>query len=470
MNYFPSDDHRYDEDEVEISDLSEEQDTSQQITSPTTKTMLVSLRNRLSGKQRRKRLLITTSIVVLAIIVFLSSMAPVRALVLAKLSPASSSMASSPVPVQPAPGASLIYLQVLPKWGHVLVDGHILSSVPEASVVTPGQTAPLELARGVHLIRWEAAPFKPLQCVLVVPLPSKASTCQVMKSRPNQFTNQAWLVGLPVSLADLPASERAALIQSTQALLATFQRTAMVQVGERYVVISPPSQQAIVQVAQQPLLATLSFQLQTTTQAAAICNGVSLSPQPFSCAIAGQDCRLFCTLFWPGATSGWDVTGIIRPEWSYQTLDGQLIAQHEPDTLMAYGQLQFITFHIEWHGHWRVTFHPTGASTFDDPICIATESDIFTNPALDQVGHTDLVWNFYASSTVPGGCLVTGTISVPAQISGGVPILEKHVYLLHRFGVLLAANSLAHQLWPQLPQASAQEQAMVSQIFEQKGR
>src|SRR5579875_4230881 len=102
MKYFPSDDHWHGEDEIEISDLSEEQDAPQ-IASPSTHTTLVSLRNSLSGKQRRKRLLITTSIVVLAIIVFLSSMAPVRALVLAKLSPASSSIASSPVPVQPAP-------------------------------------------------------------------------------------------------------------------------------------------------------------------------------------------------------------------------------------------------------------------------------------------------------------------------------------------------------------------------------
>lgn len=465
MNHFPSDDSLQNEDEIEVSDLPAEQGSVRQVTSAESSITRISLRPHLSLQQRRRRLLFTASIVVLATVVFLASMAPVRTLVATTLFPPSSGAAHSSPLMVPEAGTSLVYLQVLPKWGRVLVDGHILSRIPAASFVVPGQIPPLQLARGVHTIQWEAEPFNPLRCVVVVPLPSKSSTCQVTKSRQNQFTDQAWLVGLPVSLADLPVSSRTALMQNAQNLLNTFQKTETVQVGERYVVALAQTQQSSIQVAQQPLLASLSFELETTADQPAICDGVSLSTAPFSCAIGGQDCRLFCTLFWPGATSGWDVAAIIRPQWSYKTLTGQIIAQHQPDTLMAQGQFQFITFHIVWHGHWQVTFHPTGESTFDDPACIAAESDVFTNPVLDQAGHTDLFWNFLSSSNAADGCVVDGTLSVPSQLLSGTPASVEHVYLLHRFGVLLAVNALAHQTWPEIPIASPQERAIASQIL-----
>ncbi len=465
MKHFPSDDREPRDDEIEFSDLPAEPSPSRQATLTESKATRISLHTHLSPQQRRHRLLITASTVVLATIVFLASIAPVRALLVTALFPASSKTAHPAPLMVPKSGASLVYLQVLPKWGRVLVDGHVLSPIPVASLVIPGQIPPLQLARGVHTLQWQAEPFNSVRCVLVVPLPSKGSTCQVAQSRQNQFTDQAWLVSLPVSLADLPMSSRATLLQDAQNLLTTFQKTETVQTGERYVVVVTQAQQPSMQVARQPLLATLSFELETTTGQPAICDGVSLSTQPFSCAIGGQDCRLFCTLFWPGATSGWDVAAIIRPEWSYKTLNGQIIAQHQPDTLIAQGQFQFITLHIVWHGHWQVTFHPTGESTFDDPACIAAESDVFTNPVLDEAGHTDLFWNFLSDSDSATGCVADGTISVPSQLLGGTPASVEHVYLLHRFGVLLAANALAHRTWPQLPVASTQEQNIASQIL-----
>jgi hypothetical protein len=37
-------------------------------------------------------------------------------------------------------------------------------------------------------------------------------------------------------------------------------------------------------------------------------------------------------------------------------------------------------------------------------------------------------------------------------------------YCLHRFGVLLAANDLAHQQWPYLPVANAREKQLTQRL------
>jgi hypothetical protein len=116
--------------------------------------------------------------------------------------------------------------------------------------------------------------------------------------------------------------------------------------------------------------------------------------------------------------------------WDYRTQAGQLLAQMQPDTMMRQGALQFVTFHITWQqSQWHVTFHPAGDSSFDNPVCISTLSEIATNPATDGSRNLDLTWNF-----------------------------------VYRFGLLVAADEIAHQRWPELPVATEQEQAIVHQI------
>ncbi len=51
--------------------------------------------------------------------------------------------------------------------------------------------------------------------------------------------------------------------------------------------------------------------------------------------------------------------------------------------------------------------------------------------------------------------------NVKTTLSTASPLVA---YCLHRFGVLLAANDLAHRLWPYLPLADANEQHLAQQM------
>jgi hypothetical protein len=268
---------------------------------------------------------------------------------------------------------------------------------------------------------------------------------------PNQYTDQAALLTLPVSLDALPAGPGMDLINAAQQLLDSLQSTTVVRPGERYVVAHSRVQQA-----EEPLSATLHFHLETQINRPAICTGVTLG---HSCMIAQQDCRRFCTLQWVRTAQGWDVAAIVHPMWDYRTQAGQLLAQMQPDTMMRQGALQFVTFHITWQeNRWHVTFHPAGDSSFDNPVCISTVSEVATNPATDGSRNLDLTWEFVSGTPSAAGCLAEATIGQERASS------PRYAYLLHRFGLLLAANEIAHQRWPELPVATEQEQEIVRQI------
>jgi hypothetical protein len=127
---------------------------------------------------------------------------------------------------------------------------------------------------------------------------------------------------------------------------------------------------------------------------------------------------------------------------------------------MRQGELQFVTFHITWQqSHWYVTFHPAGDSSFDNPVCISTVSEIATNPATDSSRNPNLTWNFVSGAPSAAGCLAEATTLGQDEASS-----LGHAFLLQRFGLLLAANELAHQRWPELPLATKQEQELVRQI------
>lgn len=65
----------------------------------------------------------------------------------------------------------------------------------------------------------------------------------------------------------------------------------------------------------------------------------------------------------------------------------------------------------------------------------------------------------------PAGCVV---VASPAENTDTTPFPSTHplpgLYCLHRFGVLLAANALAHRYWPYLPVADSYEQNLARDL------
>jgi hypothetical protein len=159
---------------------------------------------------------------------------------------------------------------------------------------------------------------------------------------------------------------------------------------------------------------------------------------------------------------------MVRPLWQFTTLDGRVIAHDEADTFIAeQGNDYFMMLNTVWENPgWSIS--PPSAnlqSLFGDPVCDSAENDtqVLQIEALNS--EMQIQVQYPVPRTDPGaGCLVMITRQ-PAPSSSLTPSPSSQVaYYLHRFGVLLAVNNLAHQLWPFLPVANAYEKRLAQQL------
>jgi hypothetical protein len=431
-----------DDEIVEISDLPQEGIPSLKKRGQTRSLSGLLFLLQWSRQHRLFSALLTVSLVGLALLMLLGSVLPLQQIQGGKGSRASQTSA-------PLTGSDLFYFSPLPSWGTVELDEQLLAHVPVPIV---GNEPPLRLRHGRHVLEWQAAPFEPQRCILLVP-PQQGTgqTCTITPAPSTAFAEHASLITFPVSLAQLPEKERTALIHAAQALLDTLQSTEVVQPGERYMLAEGSSR---VQTATTSLQATLHFFLDTDTRVPVTCSGLSLGE---GCTISGQDCRLFCTPLWPRTPGpAWDIAAIFHTTWQYTTPDGQPLAGSSSAQGAAISA-QFVTLHVTWTGEqWQVAFQNQVASSFDDPICVATIAQVGANPSYQSVpgSSTPLSWTYTSAYTAAGGCL--------AATQGEQAV---NALLLQRFGVLLAANPEAHRLWPSLPVADSYEQQLAQHLL-----
>ncbi len=441
-----------DEREIEIFDLPEDDrpEKKTQDASPTrAHARKISLSPRHTLLQRRRQAIITGSIALTALIVFLVSTLPVQTLF---------KQLTSQEPARLS-GPDLFYFPQLPSWGAFTLDGRPLTSTP-----TVDSGPPVELPHGTHTLVWHGEPFSSLQCTLVVLPSSDRQTCNTHDAGSNQYTKDASMISFPVglSLQQLPQRERAALTRTLQNALNELESNTTVQPGERY----SYSQDGQVYTAHEQLQATQSFLLDTNTSTPAACQGPRFGP---GCSQDRSDCRLICSINWPTnasdpRTQGWHVAVVVRQHWDYaQPGKPSLSMPKETDT---HGDQRLVTFQITRVQHqWRAAFHPQGASPFDDPNCIAVVGQITSSDKYLQLDETQqrITWTYSSAQNRASGCLATGTLhsgtTLELPTSG-----DSNTYLLYRFNQLQAANNLAHQLWPMLHQADKQTQDIALQI------
>ena len=429
------------------------------------------LEPRFSPRQHRLQLIITASIVVLAVLVILGSTASVRELVrsvFVRPTP-------TPTPIL-LPGVDLFYIQANPPWGHLSIDGHPVSRLPQIAI-----DAPLRLSRGQHTLVWQAEPFQAQSCTVSVPPRYGTDTCSYKATAQLNSGLTAWLITFSVSLATLPGEQRNALIQVARAVIDNWQSTDTVRPGELYA-LSPqdpacktsfPEPLCYV-TAKQPVKATLSFQLDTDVAANESCAG----PQP-GCTFLYQNCHLFCTGSAPAspAAQEWDVFAPVRVAWEFVTSDGRILARDVPDNSLwdyATGEINneaLVQLRITWDTlGWHVTI-PSDAivqsAGFLNPTCGAAQEGVqLLYPPVDASGAPVYPqWQFASGPLPAAGCLAVGipqenafTTATPSTS----PLLT--AYCLHRFGVFLAANDIAHRFWPDLPVANADEQRLAHQL------
>lgn len=432
---------------------------------------------RLTPRQRKLSLAATTLLFMLVVVLLLGSASDVRNL----LGRAIGNPATTPDPLVSANTMS-VYLRGNPTWGHFTLDGKALAHVPAI-----GREHPLELARGLHTIIWQAEPFKAKTCVFtVVDSSTLKGPCFLNSSMTPNFVPgvAAMVIAFFASLNDLPATERTSLTHRLQAAFTSYDSTVRVQPGERYAVseqvvqadpslCTPFESIALCYArADQPLTAALHLQMDNLTTNDDPC---VLSSQ---CDSYRQDCRALCedpvVSYGPQDINGWRVDAVVGLVWSYRDLSGQVVATDQPDTSIRGSQTyQQVPVHLDRdsQGNWQITLFPTEGYVSDNPVCVQATSDTMSILSASFDNNSSMFVRQSASNLTQMalGCLTIAAqpdtpFSATPTPTPSAATIPPASFLL-RFGVLLAVNASAHKICPGLPVANAEEKSVAQNLL-----
>jgi hypothetical protein len=415
--------------------------------------------------RRKRQLPLTALIVILALLIIIVSTSGIRNAVIGIVR----QEIPTPTPTL-APGADLFYVQAAPPWGHLSIDGHLVPHLP--TILT---NPPLHFSAGHHVLQWQAAPFFTQRCILSVPPDFSIDTC--IDNDAVQLKNgfSAYVVTFTVSLNILPAQQRTSLINAAQNALNSQQSNSIVRPGEYYASYAPnclPSEIATqfsqftgcIASAKQPLKATMNFQLDTNENTNQSC--ATPEPQPI-CSFSQQSCHLFCPI--GDSTSTWGVGAAVNALWTFTTLNGKVVERNVPDDS---SEEDVVALQITWSGTtWHVIpqlYNAGSAPGFGYPVCQPVQYNINllsnAGPILNN-SQVSFQWSYFADSALTDGCVaiaqpVIGFTTTPTPTTSSAHT----AYCLFRFGVILAANPLAHQYYPYLPLADAYEQNLAKRM------
>lgn len=429
---------------------------------------------RLTPGQRKLSLTLTAVLFALVVSVILASTSDVRSLLARTLFPVQSTAVSN--------GNNLaFYLRGNPSWGRFIIDGRPVEHLPVI-----GRDQPLILTAGRHTIVWKVAPFKDQTCVFTVAVMAVSGPCVIDHRVTESFvSNQpTTILSFFASLNDLPSAQRAALLQQLQTEIAGYSSSEVVRPGELYAVSEqqiaanpslcyPVAHLAVCYArATQPLRATLSAQLDSSTSSSDPC---MLSR---ACSLEQQDCRALCNdavlEYTEDTVPGWNVEAIISLHWSYATLSGQVIARDQPASALRGTQdYRSATIHMTRDRQgWHISLFPSQGHDRDssDPVCDQAGQDIYgLSDAANGNQQIYIQSVVNVQQTSASGCLVVIKTSPGTVISSATPIPDPNTqltgYCLVRFGVVLTINNEAHMFWPALPRVDTYERVLASQAL-----
>ncbi len=188
---------------------------------------------------------------------------------------------------------------------------------------------------------------------------------------------------------------------------------------------------------------------------------------------SGQSCLQLCSFIngespAPSAHPIWDVTALFYPTWTYTTQSGQVVAQNQPDaSSTSAGEDHSIDLSVTWDGtKWHVK--PDIAPEFryntaHSPACASISNQISPTTYGATASGANVFWDFAVGTNEAAGCLGVVVLS-PQSPQTPVNFKQPAAYFLYRFGVLLAANPLAHSEFPGIPMANTYEQSIAQSI------
>ncbi len=414
--------------------------------------------SRFVPKQRRTQAILTTSIVILVLLGIIGSTTAVQTKLLAL---------SMLTPTQTIPaGTDSFYVDGEPEWGRLFVDGKLISHTPNAY----NGDIPLHLLRGVHRLRWVAAPFLPQMCTVSVPPNFRIDTCGYNQMVSNNQSG-GWLFKFPVSLTKLPSAQQKALITAIQTVLQTYTSTEIAQPGEVYATDSLGLQHVM---THEPLKVMVHYNLDTDTVLDSTCGPYFFVDNPHSCSNQGRDCRVFCNAsqyFVPQQTQTqvWDVFVTVRVTFEYTTLGGKPIVQTSERVDSTRQYEHFLPLQISLNGtQWHVVSSsllllgsmPTQIPAF---ICDTAQRKAENSSFLDGTFGSSFSGMAWRSISLPDTASCLNVVTTQQSLTSVEA--QPYALCLYRFGVFLAANQLAHKYWPHMQLATADEQRIAQQVY-----
>ncbi len=393
------------------------------------------------GRRNRLRAAIVAGVVLLAV-----------ALVIATNPAANSSLYTvfrfpTPVPSPtPLPGGDIVYLGRAAPWGSVTIDGK------KSAFTNPGTTISwIKLPRGRHTIAVIQTPFPALHCTISMPA-RLSDTCPLFSPIDNQgeqigagpnFPGGARFVDLGARFSLLPRDAQDALVAAVKAELTQPSTPMTLYPGDHYL-----RDDGTLAVADTTLQATF---IPTLLLPAPEIPSDSSSCISF-CDVSGVDV---------GGNATWNIIVSMLGSWHVATPDGQVLTESSPmyvsDPLYeAFSGSMQVTMSLLWTGRWQVSAQ-NGFGGAWSPTCQTAETMTSANLGKNQL--TILGMNTEYGSTAEQGCVV--------EITPNNPNANSPIDLLYRFGVLLAANDIAHRTFPSLPRASAAERIAAQRLLTQ---
>ena len=411
-------------------------------------------------KRRRMQALLTTGIVLLVLLLMIGSNVAIRSKLLATVLPSKSTLTQA-IPA----GTDRFYVDGEPEWGHLFVDSKPIAHVPNPYT----GDAPVHLQRGVHTIRWLAAPFLLQTCIVTVPPNFGTDTCGYKQMLSNN-QGGGWLFKFPVSLTNLPNTQQEALITAIQAVLQGYTSTEIVQPGEVYATDNLGVQQAM---AHEQLRVTTHYTLDTNASRDISCGPNFFIDGTVGCSSQGVDCRLFCKVsqdfvFKGVKTQVWNVFATASATFTYTTLNGKPVLQtsERVDSTAQYEHLFPLQISLnsgQWHVISSLSLLSNIPAEFPTPICDTaerkSESTTFLYKTFDS-SLTGVNWRFLAMPDA-ASCLIV--VAKPRSLTSEEA--QPYALCLYRFGIFLAANPLAHKYWPHMQVATQNEQHIAKQVY-----
>jgi hypothetical protein len=356
----------------------------------------------------------------------------------------------TPIPTATPPrGSDTALLAHTVPWGRLSVDGRSLDDLHTTIDRIDGYPA-VRLPTGAHTITYAADQFPTLTCAVTIPFtaartaPATAPACGVLPfpgSHPPADAPAARLIDMRATLDRLAPATLAQLKEEIDTTLPSAQT--VVQPGERY--LGPDS---AVHVATASLPAQLVMRLNNDPLVL-----LPVGDFPTMCAAL---CANLVQSATPTQSPVWSLFANVTPAWRFGATGSEIVAPFAPPMdIPADVVTQLVTVGVIYEqGRLQVT--PRGAESASRLVFAAATNAVsgFGKKLTAQYPTGWSALPFIAHNPADGCMIIVGTIASGDGFPGG-----KTLKVLYQFGVLLAADQMAHDVLPELPVATSADLA-----------